>query len=87
MVITIIPMARLTTFRFALDLTASQRRECLRYAGAARKAFNFGLAMVKRQLDERRQEIESGQLPLTQVFLSRNQLIPAFQRLQARSRR
>lgn len=71
-------MARITTFKYALDLTASQNRECLRYAGAARKAFNWGLALVKSQLDDRRQEIESGQLPLTRVFLSRNQLIPAF---------
>ena len=71
-------MARITTFKYALDLTASQKRECLRYAGAARKAFNWGLAKVKSQFDERRQEIESRQLPLTQVPLSRNQLIPAF---------
>lgn len=71
-------MPRITTFKFALDLSSSQKRECLRYAGAARKAFNWGLALVKSQLDERRLEIEAGQLPLTQVSLSRNQLIPAF---------
>lgn len=71
-------MARLTTFKFALDLTPSQERECLRYAGAARKAFNWGLVLVKSQLDQRRLEIASGQLPFTQVCLFRNKLIPAF---------
>lgn len=78
MVFTIIPMGRLTTFRFALDLTPRQERDCLRYAGAARKAFNWGLALVKDRLDQRRQEIENGQLPFTQAPLLRNQLIPAF---------
>lgn len=68
-------MGRLTTFKFALDLTPSQQGDCLRYAGSARKAFNWGLALVKERLDQRRQEVEKGQLPFTQVPLSRNKLI------------
>lgn len=71
-------MARLTTFKFALDLTATQQRECQRYAGASRKAFNWGLALVKERMSLRGAQIEAGQLPLTQVPLSRNSLIPAF---------
>ncbi len=71
-------MARLTTFKFALDLTPEQDQDCRRYAGAARKAWNFGLALVKQQMDERREEIDKGQFAFTEVRFSRNQLIPAF---------
>lgn len=71
-------MSRLTTFKFALDLTPKQEQACRRYAGASRKAWNFGLALVKQRLDQRREEIDKGQFAFTKVPVTRNQLIPAF---------
>lgn len=43
----------LQAYRFALDPTAAQRRALASHCGAARKAFNEGLAQVKRCLDQR----------------------------------
>jgi putative transposase len=40
-------------YRFALDPTPRQVRDLLRHAGAARVAFNWGLARVKANLDQR----------------------------------
>ena len=40
-------------FKFALDPTPSQTRDLLRHAGAARVAFNWGLAQVEANLDQR----------------------------------
>ena len=43
----------LQAYRFALDPTAAQQRALASHCGAARKAFNEGLAKVKRCLDQR----------------------------------
>ena len=43
----------LQAYRFALDPTAAQQRALASHCGAARKAFNEGLAQVKRCLDQR----------------------------------
>jgi IS605 OrfB family transposase len=43
-------------YRFALDPTPAQQRDLLRHAGAARVAFNWGLARVKAVLDQRAAE-------------------------------
>jgi putative transposase len=40
-------------YRFALDPTPRQVRDLLRHAGAARVAFNWGLARIKANLDQR----------------------------------
>jgi IS605 OrfB family transposase len=40
-------------YRFALDPTASQQRRLASAVGGARFAYNWGLALVKRRLDER----------------------------------
>lgn len=40
-------------YRFALDPTPRQERALRSHAGAARFAFNFGLALVKQRLDRR----------------------------------
>jgi putative transposase len=40
-------------YRFALDPTPTQRRALASHAGAARFAFNWGLALVKERLDAR----------------------------------
>jgi putative transposase len=40
-------------YRFALDPTPRQVRELLRHAGAARVAYNWGLARIKTNLDQR----------------------------------
>lgn len=40
-------------YRFALDPTPGQQRALASHVGAARYAFNWGLALVKRRLDER----------------------------------
>jgi IS605 OrfB family transposase len=47
-------------FKFALDPTPSQARDLLRHAGAARVAFNWGLAQVKANLDQREAERSYG---------------------------
>lgn len=47
-------MATITqAYRFALDPTPAQRRKLASHAGAARFAYNFGLALVKERLDRR----------------------------------
>ncbi|MGN9920740.1 helix-turn-helix domain-containing protein [Micromonospora palomenae] len=47
-------------YRFALDPTPAQEREVLRHAGAARVAFNWGLARVKAVMDQRAAERSYG---------------------------
>ncbi len=47
-------------YRFALDPTPSQARDLLRHCGAARVAFNWGLARVKANLDQREAERSYG---------------------------
>ena len=47
-------------YRFALDPTASQVRDLNRHAGAARFAFNWALAAVKANLDQRAAERSYG---------------------------
>src|SRR5215218_10597657 len=41
-------------YRFALDPTPAQRRALASHCGAARVARNWGLALVKTRLDQRR---------------------------------
>jgi putative transposase len=43
----------LQAYRFALDPTPAQERKLRSHAGAARFAYNFGLALVKARLEER----------------------------------
>jgi putative transposase len=43
-------------YRFALDPTPSQVRDLERHAGAARFAYNWALALVKANLDQRAAE-------------------------------
>ena len=50
----------LQAYRFALDPTAAQQRALSSHCGAARKAFNEGLAQVKRCLDQRDAERSYG---------------------------
>ena len=40
-------------YRFALDPTAGQQRRLASAVGGARFAYNWGLELVKRRLDER----------------------------------
>jgi putative transposase len=47
-------------YRFALDPTPRQLRALLRHAGAARLAYNWGLARVKANLDQRAAERSYG---------------------------
>ena len=42
----------LRAYRFALDPTPAQTRVLASHCGAARKAFNEGLAQVRRCLDQ-----------------------------------
>jgi IS605 OrfB family transposase len=42
------------TYRFALDPTPRQQRALASHCGAARFAWNFGLGLVRRRLEERR---------------------------------
>ena len=50
----------LQAYRFALDPTPAQARALASHCGAARKAFNEGLAQVKRCLDQRGAERSYG---------------------------
>jgi IS605 OrfB family transposase len=43
-------------YRYALDPTPNQVRNLLRHAGAARKAYNWALDLVKANLDQRKAE-------------------------------
>jgi putative transposase len=47
-------------YRFALDPTPRQVRDLLRHAGAARVAYNWGLARVKANLSQRAAERSYG---------------------------
>jgi putative transposase len=49
-------------YRFALDPTPRQERALLRHVGAARVAFNWGLARVRAVLDQRAAERSCGRL-------------------------
>ncbi len=49
-------MRTVQAYRFALDLTASQERDVLAHAGAARVAHNWALARVKAVMDQRAAE-------------------------------
>jgi putative transposase len=53
-------MTVLQAYRFALDPTAAQQRALGSHCGAARKAYNEGLAQVKRCLDQREAERSYG---------------------------
>ena len=44
------------TYRFALDLPPAQERDLARHAGAARLAYNWGLARIKANLSQREAE-------------------------------
>jgi putative transposase len=57
-------------YRFALDPTATQRRALASHCGAARVAYNWGLALVKARLD-RRQADPSIRVPWTLPDLRR----------------
>jgi putative transposase len=57
-------------YRFALDPTATQRRALASHCGAARVAYNWGLALVKARLD-RRQVDPSIRVPWTLPDLRR----------------
>src|ERR1700747_2781285 len=50
----------LRAYRFALDPTPAQARALASHCGAARKAFNEGLAHVRRCLDQRAAERSYG---------------------------
>jgi putative transposase len=50
----------LLAYRFALDPTPSQERALRSHAGAARKAFNWALARVRANLDQREAEVTYG---------------------------
>lgn len=75
---TILCMARITTFRFALDLTPGQERDCYRFAGAARKAYNWGLGEVCRTMKLHHDQVQESGRSDTSVPFTRNALIPAF---------
>ncbi|MGS2616853.1 helix-turn-helix domain-containing protein, partial [Micromonospora sp. LZ34] len=47
-------------YRFALDLSPVQERAVLGHAGAARKAYNWGLARVRVVMDQRAAERSYG---------------------------
>lgn len=57
-------------YRFALDPTPAQARKLASHAGAARFAYNFGLALVKERL-ERRHAGEQAEVPWTLPALRR----------------
>lgn len=57
-------------FKFALDPTPRQARDLLRHAGAARVAYNWGLAAVKAKLGQREAERSYG--------IDADDLTPAF---------
>jgi putative transposase len=56
-------------YRFALDPTPDQVRALLSHAGASRKAYNWALALIKAQMDQRAAEKSYG--------LTGDQLTPA----------
>src|SRR5207253_11012625 len=54
------PVVTLLAYRFALDPTPAQERALRSHAGAARVAFNWGLARVKAVMDQRAAEATYG---------------------------
>ena len=63
-------MVATQAYRFALDPAAAQERKISSHAGAARFAYNFGLALVKERLD-RRAAGEEVEVPWTLAALRR----------------
>jgi transposase len=57
-------------YKFALDPTPGQQRALASHCGAARYAFNFGLALVKQRLHQREQD-PSVRVPWTLAALRR----------------
>ena len=57
-------------YRYALDPTPRQRGDLLRHCGAARVAFNWGLAKVKANLGQREAERSYG--------VAEDELTPSF---------
>jgi putative transposase len=57
----------LQAFRYELDPNNTQRWALASHAGAARYAWNWGLARVKEALDVRQAEIASGAAPGTRI--------------------
>lgn len=55
-----VPLTRATTFRFTLDVNASQHQTLLAHAGASRLAFNHHLSRVKANLAQRAAERSYG---------------------------
>ncbi len=55
-----VPLARVTTFKFTLDVNDEQHHRLLAHAGASRLAFNHHLARVKANLDQRAAEKSYG---------------------------
>jgi putative transposase len=62
--------AVLQAYRYALDPTPRQRRALASHCGAARYAHNWGLALVKRRLDQRQTD-PAVQVPWTLFDLQR----------------
>jgi putative transposase len=58
-------------YRFALDPTPAQERALCSHVGAARFAYNCGLALVKERLDQRRVGGEDVEVPWTLPALRR----------------
>ena len=55
-----VPLARVTTFKFTLDVNDEQHHRLLAHAGASRLAFNHHLARAKANLDQRAAEKSYG---------------------------
>lgn len=66
-------------YRFALDPTPAQARELARHAGAARFAFNWGLALVKAVLEQRAAEATYG-IPAEALTPALGWSLPALRR-------
>jgi putative transposase len=56
----LVSLTVIQAYRFALDPTARQEADLRRHCGAARVAFNWGLALVKANLDQRQAERSYG---------------------------
>jgi len=66
-------------YRFALDLTPAQERALLGHAGAARFAFNWGLARVRAVMDQRAAERSYG-IADADLTLAMSWTLPALRR-------
>jgi putative transposase len=63
-------------YRFALDPSPAQARDLARHCGAARFAFNWGLALVKAVMDQRAAEASYG-IPAGQLTPALPWTLPA----------